>query len=468
MASKLIAVTIASAFFAACSSRPSETTNPGYAGSASFPTFGTGTGTTDDMGGRDDVPATRGHMHSGVPVAGTAAPTTPATATAGTGSSRRPPATGTGGTRAPSATAGSGSAARSGTPTMVGTSAGVATVIASTSLDQPSDLEFNPYVPDELWVVNHGDSSAAIISNASTARRSVQRRQDPEGAQHFMPSPMAFAFGGRETSIQDAQGKMVEGTFATCPEDPSDGMGPSLWASDLRIFGLAKDVREPPFNGPDTGDEGPSSHIDMLHRTPACTGIAWEGTGNIYWTYSGTKGMFVRYDFAADHGIGNSYHSDASVWRYRVDGIGYVPEVPSHMAYDREHKQLYMVDTGHARVVVFDPAGASGSTRMSEGENLDHLRVALDMAPSQVTELIGKSVGLKKPSGVELHAGNLYVSDNETSTIYKFSLAGAPLAAVAIAEVAPGALAGITFGPDDKLYFVDMVNSRVLRLETAL
>jgi len=341
----------------------------------------------------------------------------------------------------------------------------VVTVVVSTQLDRPTDLEFNRYADDELWIMNHGDSSAAIVSNASTEARTVQRRVDPEGPAHFMPAPTAFAFGGRETTIVDAQGQPVEGTFATCPESAGILMGPTLWTADLRIFAIPKSEREPPFNGPQTGGEGPGSHIDMLHQTPACTGIAWEGAGNVYWTYSGTESMFVKYDFAEDHNIGNTDHTDASIWRYSVTGIGYVQRVPSHLAFDPQSRLLYMADTGNGRVVSFDPESATDSTMMSTFENLDRLQVALDVFGGELQEVIPSSHGLKRPSGLELHEQNQYLSDNETSTIHKFALDGTPLGQVPIPDVKQGGLAGLAFGPDGKLYFVDMIDNRVLRLE---
>jgi hypothetical protein len=342
---------------------------------------------------------------------------------------------------------------------------GTTTVIAASDLAQPSDLEFNPYVEDELWVMNQGDSSTLIVSNASSDQRSAERRLDIEGSLHFMPNPTAFAFGGRETTIVDAQGEMVEGTFATCPGVNQEFMGPTLWTSDLRIFAITKTQREPPFNGPDTGLEGPGSHIDMLHRTPLCTGIAWEGAGNVYWTYSRAHEMFVKYDFAKDHGIGNADHSDGSIWRYPMTDILAVSTAPSHLQYDVERKLLYMADSGHSRIVTFDPASATESSMASSLENLDGLRQAVDLNGGKLNDLVPSSYGLKLPSGLEIHGQALYVSDNETSTIHKFSLEGAPLGKAVIPDVAPGGLAGLDFGPDGKLYFVDMLEGRVLRLE---
>jgi hypothetical protein len=339
------------------------------------------------------------------------------------------------------------------------------TEIAKTGLASPSDLDFNPYVSDQLWVVNRADSSMVIIDRASTSTPSVMRRIDAEGASHFMPNPLGFAFGGRETSIVDAQGKPVEGTFATCPDSDEDFMGPTLWASDLRIFGIAKPNREPPFNGPNTGREGPGSHIDMLHRTPTCIGIDWEGTGNLYWTYSGGLSMFVRYDFAKDHGIGNAEHTDGSVWRYPVKGVAYVAGTPSQLAYDRDKQRVYMADTGNARVISFDPASATVIKHMSDKDNVDYLQTAYDLSGGVLTDLVPSAYGLKKPSGLTLHEGRVYVSDTATSTIHKFDANGAPLGTAEIPGVKPGGLAGMSFGPDGKLYFVDMAEQRVFRLE---
>ena len=340
------------------------------------------------------------------------------------------------------------------------------TVVASSMLAKPSDLAFNPYVQDELWVENHEDSSTTIIQQAGSATPAVQRRIDPEAARHFAPSPTSLAFGGRETTIIDAAGKMVEGTFATCPESTETFMGPTLWTSDLRIFAIGKSDREAPFNGDNTGAEGPGSHIDMMHRTPSCTGIAWEGTGNIYWTYSGGNAWFVRYDFGKDHGIGNDDHTDGSQWRYPVSGIRYVPGIPSHLAWDAAGKRVLMADSGNGRVVKFDPSSVTAQTPMSRQDNVDELATALDMAGAQVQDFVPASYGLKLPSGVELHEQRLYVSDNETGIIHRFALDGTPLGKLTIPGVASRGLAGLAFGPDGKIYFVDMGGSRVLRSET--
>ena len=68
-----------------------------------------------------------------------------------------------------------------------------------------------------------------------------------------------------------------------------------------------------------------------------------------------------------------------------------------------------------------------------------------------------------RPSGLEIQDGHLYVSDNGTGIIHKIKLDGARVAAV---QTDAQGLAGMAFGPDKKLYFVDQGGNRVLRLES--
>jgi sugar lactone lactonase YvrE len=124
-----------------------------------------------------------------------------------------------------------------------------------------------------------------------------------------------------------------------------------------------------------------------------------------------------------------------------------------------------MADPAHGRVISFDPKSATSASEMSSADNVDYLQVAMDMSGGQVVDLIPASYGLKRPSGLELHGDFLYVSDAETSTIHKLTTSGKPVTRVTIPGVKSGGLAGLAFGVDGRLYFVDMQGSRVLRLE---
>src|SRR5690606_35478965 len=117
----------------------------------------------------------------------------------------------------------------------------------------------------------------------------------------------------------------LPGTFGTCQESrntyngmapPNDFMGPTLWSSDLTVFAKMN-------------PNGLGSHLDMLHNSPLCIGIAHE-SANRYWVVNGTTGGIDRYDFAVDDGIGNDDHSDGLTWRYAAGTMKRVEGVPSH------------------------------------------------------------------------------------------------------------------------------------------
>ena len=126
-----------------------------------------------------------------------------------------------------------------------------------------TDLAFNPQVDGELWTVNKDDDSVVIyrdLDSSPTAEHII----DPY-ALHFMEKVTSIAFG-------------APGTFATCQDgrntyngqgQPNDFTGPTLWSSDPAIFGITN---------PDAVDElgfDLGSHLDMLHESPQCMGIAW-------------------------------------------------------------------------------------------------------------------------------------------------------------------------------------------------
>ena len=326
------------------------------------------------------------------------------------------------------------------------------TVIASAAngLRTPRDLAFNPRRPDELWVVNRADDSVVIVTDASTDGRTHARRKDAF-ALHFMDETASIAFGGDETTIG------LPGTFGTCGESrntydhtahANDFMGPALWSSDLSVFAM----KDP---------EGLGSHLDMLHHSPLCVGIAHE-TANIYWAVGGRDQAIYRYDFALDHQVGRDDHSDGSVWEYAKGQISYVPDVPSHLQYDPTDGAVYVADTGNARVIKLDTSTAVQQTRLSMTERIKY---AWSWSDATVTDIVpGDSGELVHPSGLELHDGRLLVSDNATGRISAFAMNGALLHKLETG-LAAGALAGMAVGPDRKLYFVDVIGNRVLRID---
>src|SRR5690606_3474583 len=103
----------------------------------------------------------------------------------------------------------------------------------------------------------------------------------------------------------------------------NDFMGPTLWSADLDIYAQTNPAAVD-FLGFDLG-----SHLDMLHESPLCMGIAWV-SDNVYFTFDGLTGSISRYDFVEDHGAGFDDHSDGIVERFVDAGVSRVEGVPSH------------------------------------------------------------------------------------------------------------------------------------------
>lgn len=320
---------------------------------------------------------------------------------------------------------------------------------ASDGLAGPRDLAFNPLRPDELWVVNHDDESTLIVHDASTDGRTIERRKDGY-ALHFMAKPASIDFGADATSI----GK--PGTFGTCGESrdtyddtqpPNDFMGPVLWSSDLTVFAAQN-------------PHGLGSHLDMLHLSSDCVGIAHE-KDNVFWAISGQRKAVTRYDFQTDNGIGNDDHSDGEAWQYATGEVGYKPGVSSHLFWNADEGKLYVADAGNGRVIRLDPSTATSGTKISPPEPM---KLATEMNGATVDEIVAPGV-LQTPSGIEIHNAMIYVSDNDTSRITAFSMDGQTQLNWLDTGLDAGSLSGMAFGPDARLYFVDTKGNHVYRID---
>lgn len=303
---------------------------------------------------------------------------------------------------------------------------------------EPTDLAFNPERPEELWVVNRRDDSVIIITRPGAPDGTSIHRRDPAAA-HFMDRPPAIAFGHA-------------GTFGVCGDNDNGGtdfMGPTLFSSDPAIFAEAT-------------PDGLGSHLDMLHSSPFCKGIAHEA-GNVYWVFNGHDRALDRYDFAHDHGPGNDDHADGAILRYAAGEVLGIDDAPSHVFYHAEDRHLYVADTGHGRLLKLD--AASGTPGASfDGQEPVRARKHIDGAT--LTELVPPGT-LQVPSGIEVHEGLVYATDHATSRFYAFDLTGR-LVRTLDTGLPAGSLAGFTFGPDRKLYFVDLLSSRVYRIDPIL
>ncbi len=308
--------------------------------------------------------------------------------------------------------------------------------------DQPTGLAFNPDAPNELWLVNRATDFATILYDPGLATTQSKRLHDPD-ALHFMHVPTGIAFGTKRYGMK--------GSWGTCGESDNPAghhnsfMGPALFSSDLAIF--AKPTAS-----------GLGSHLDMLHDSPFCMGIAYE-QDNIYWVFDGKHGSLARYDFGEFHPPGGDDHSDGKIGQYVMGELARVPNIPSHLVFNPNDKMLYAADSGHQRIVRLDTTSGTLGPLLPTKEPV----VPRRMDNATLTVLVAPGP-LEAPSGIALNDGILYVTDNATSRITAFDLEG-NLVRKLDTGLPAGSLAGLTFGADGKIYFVDMLASRVYRID---
>jgi DNA-binding beta-propeller fold protein YncE len=314
-------------------------------------------------------------------------------------------------------------------------------------LNEPRDLAFNPAVPGELWIVNRGDDSVVIVAADGTA----ERKKDPF-ALHFMEEVSSLSFAD-------------DMTFATCQESrntyddqqgANDFMGPALWSADPEIFAQSNPEAVAAI------DYDLGSHIDMLHESPLCMGIAWAGEGNVYFTFDGLTGTISRYDFREDHGPGFDDHSDGVIERFAGVDVVRVEDVPSHMVVDPETGLVYVADTGNARIAVFDPESATDERSLFPVEAGTTL---MEKQGASIETLVDADTGeLEQPSGLTLHDGLLYVTDHATSRISAFTLDGERVDYLETG-VSENRLMGLRLDADGNVLVVDNGRDRVLKIQ---
>lgn len=305
-------------------------------------------------------------------------------------------------------------------------------------LFDPKDLGFD--ASGILWVANRADDRTFLVFDPGTPDQTWERRRDGY-AQHFMEETMAFSFDG--------------GTqFGSCGESlntyndryPGDlFMGPVLWTTDLDVF-----AEQDPY--------GLGSHLDMLHESPLCMGIAWEHD-NVYWVFDGYNENIVRYDFQADHDVGQDYHGDGIIQRLSEPEVAYVAQVPAHMAIAPDTGILYAADPGNGRVVWIDTASGSAGERIRHsGEPVAQYNWLDGVDWGVVIE------GLDQPAGLALGSDRMWIGEHGTGIIHEVLLDGTPVRTLDTG-VGPAALFGIELGPDGKLWVVDGAGLAVWRIE---
>ncbi|MFT5822405.1 MAG: hypothetical protein ACI8ZM_003661 [Crocinitomix sp.] len=317
------------------------------------------------------------------------------------------------------------------------------------AVSNPQDLEFHPDLTrNELWVVMKGTeasgSSTVTFYDTGEDGQSTILKNDVNNW-HFMSLTSGLAFSEDNYN------------WATSPnvwDANHDGgvafTGPALWSSDMAIYG-----EWTPGNG---------SHLDMLHESSYCQGIAWE-TENVFWVYDGYIGDIVRYDFVDDHGAGESYHGDAKILRY--GGLDLVKDpggnVVSHMILDQATGWLYAVDNGNDRVIRLNinTGSIAGNPSYGPHEALAQYKNVDDFDWEEVI-----TTGLESPSGIALINNKLLVADHATGDIIVYQTEGeyAFTEWFRIETDNPG-IQGIEICPDGRIYYVNEITNKIIRLD---
>lgn len=322
-------------------------------------------------------------------------------------------------------------------------------------LSKPTDLEFHPEREGEFWIVNQKTDAVTIAYDADSGAPSFDNLKDP-AANHFMErvSSIAFSDGLLFATCQDST-NTYDGEV-----DGNSFMGPALWTSDMDVFAGSNPEAiaflTELFGFPvDLG-----SHLDMLHQSPNCMGIAWE-KDNVYWVFDGFDGAIVRYDFVEDHGVGYDDHSDGIISRYAIDEVKRVRGTVSHMEIDRATGMLYIADSGNGRVAMLDTAsGRRGRDRQAIEPGTDHH----DMENYDFSTFVE---GLVRPSGLAIADDHVIVADAGTGIIHVYDMLGTEVA-MFDTELGAGDLAGVWAGGLDTIWFVANETEAVYRFQTDL
>ena len=322
----------------------------------------------------------------------------------------------------------------------------------------PRDLAFNPERPRELWVLNRLSDTTTRLYEAGTTAQWSDTVKDPY-ALHFQEEASSIDFG-------------QPGTFGTCQESrntyngqgsPNDFMGPTLWPSDLDLYAESNPAAVEYLTDLFGYYTDLGSHLDMLHESPLCMGIAWE-TENRYWVFDGKNSAISMNDFKEDHGPGYDDHTDGHVIRYAEGEVSRVADVPGHMVYDHATDIVYVADTGNNRIAALDTTSGTTGSNLASAERYPVHRRQDDA--DLWTAIDGDAFGMEEPSGLLLHDGILFVGDHGTNTIHAFNMAtveaGDPVQ-VDWLQLDTTELMGLEIGPDGNLWVIDYYN-QVLKI----
>lgn len=320
-------------------------------------------------------------------------------------------------------------------------------VNSSNMVDYPVDVDFNPQVPGQLWVLNHGLESGGTtitIDNPGTTAQLNDYRKDG-AAGHFLVYGSALAFGDSTWATAQDYFNANRGFFG-------GWCGPSLWPSDMSIYAIHG-------NPPTNQDNG--SHYDMIHQSPYSSGIAHE-EDNTYWVNDGDTKSISRYKFNEAHRPGGHDHADGQVYRYVDVPYEMNAGIPAHMVL--EGNWLYYINPGTKSVNRFDiTTGTKGQSLASTSNGGEQLAEFVEMNGGTWEKFV--SEGLNSPSGIDIQGNYMIVSDNATGSIMLYDITDDQPILKKILHTGAESIMGIKFDAAGDIYYVDHLANKVFKLE---
>lgn len=323
---------------------------------------------------------------------------------------------------------------------------------ASDQLSTPRDLDFHPILTKkELWVINkdteQSGGSTVRFDDAGEPTQVSEWKRDGN-AWHFMSLPTGIAFSTENGNFATAHG-VYDANHQGGASDPFSG--PTLWSSDPNIY--AENA------GPGTN----GSHLDMLHESPYCQGIAHE-RGNAFWVFDGNENDIVMYDFVEDHGPGMHDHSDGIVRRYSDVTVAKDPNdhIVSHMELDKSTGWLYVVDHGNDRVFRMDINSGTQGPTPTYGP-WEPLAEYSSVTGYTVEDLV--TTGLVEPAGLALMGDRMLISDHSNGDIIIYDISTAPAVELGRIQTGAGGIMGLTIGPEGRIWYVNATTEQVVRID---
>ncbi len=323
------------------------------------------------------------------------------------------------------------------------------TIVSSTDqVNQPRDLDFKPN-SNELWVMNKGGGaggSMVIVRNAGLPGQTDTYKKDTH-SDHFMiqASAMAFSENGEWGAVSEVQ---------NTADASSTFMGPALWSADPNIFATV--FQNNWVNGQPLG-----SHLDMLHQSPYAMGIASD-SAKVFWVMDGHFGNICRYDYVEDHGPGYDDHGAGKIWRYIDVPVSRTPNIPSHMALDRENGWLYFIDGGTKQIKRMDVHSGSITGNLTAPSTSNEPLASYKKVEGATVEVV--DTWTTQPCGIDYAQDRLIVSDHTSGDIKIYDVSGVPILLGTIATGMPSIM-GVKVGPDGRIWYTHYSGNKVVRID---